>query len=478
MGKSRRLKAERRGESLSATSELTNQLGNQPGPAWAAAGSNRTDAILVTIAVVGWIVPHLSQSSVLITLGSLTWLAFGVAVGWRNPAAGLLLGLSTAPFISGPLSQPFAEFLRASSIWGSIARLLWDRLTSERFAPGTSAPTGAATAAAIAGMVLYPLTRITAQSLGHGAPAGVGPDIVLLLGGASLFFGSWIVASHLSRTAIEGVLRSLPIPLVAAIVVALLAWLKVPIVSDFAFDGRMFGRLAGLGFPTPTAMGLAISLPLGVAALWPRSRALALLFGAVALFAIYLTMSRGPLIALVVGGASGLLFFRQAITQSVGKGWILLGGVGGTLAIIGVAFSRYGKYIAEGRLPGFEGDSDRITSWLAGLQIAISSPLVGGGWTSVRYWNGGELAKVNVNFSHNIVLQGLADGGIPLAIAMLTLIITAVAGIWSFRKSIPPIWVVAAVTLLVCGVWDMPQLRTFGSVFGGVALGLVSRRDN
>jgi hypothetical protein len=478
MGKSRRLKAERRGESLPEVSDLNDQRRGQPAAVRVAQVGNRTDAILVAIAVAGWIAPHLSQNAALVTVGSLTWLVFGIAVGWRNPAAGLLLGLSTAPFISGPLSQPFAEFLRASSIWGSIARLLSDRLISGRFAPGASAPSGVATGAAILGIVLYPLTRITAQSLGHGAATGVGSDIVLILGGASLFFGSWIVASHLSRSAIEGVLRSLPIPLAAAIAVALLAWLKVPIVSDFAFDGRMFHRLAGLGFPTPTAMGLAVSLPLGVAALWPRNRILALLFGAVALFTIYLTISRGPLIALVVGGASGLFLFRQVIVQSIGKGLVVLGGLGGAVAIIGVAFARYGKNIAEGTIPGFSGDSDRVTSWIAGLQIAIGSPLVGGGWTSVRYWNGGELAKVNVNFSHNIVMQGLADGGLPLGLAMLTLVVTAVTGIWHFRKSISPIWVVAAITLLVCGAWDMPQLRTFGAVFGGVALGLVSRRDN
>jgi O-antigen ligase len=152
--------------------------------------------------------------------------------------------------------------------------------------------------------------------------------------------------------------------------------------------------------------------------------------------------------------------------------------VGGALAVVGVAIARYGKDLAAGTLPGFGGDSDRVTSWIAGLQIAFGSPLVGGGWTSVRYWNAGELGKVNVNFSHNIVMQGLADGGVPLGLAMLTLIITAITGIWRFRKSISPIWVVTAVTLLVCGAWDMPQLRTFAAVFGGVALGLVSRRDN
>jgi hypothetical protein len=45
-----------------------------------------------------------------------------------------------------------------------------------------------------------------------------------------------------------------------------------------------------------------------------------------------------------------------------------------------------------------------------------------------------------------------------------------------YWRSIPTEWKVAATVLLVCGLWDMPQLRAFGSLVGGIALGLVSRR--
>jgi hypothetical protein len=60
---------------------------------------------------------------------------------------------------------------------------------------------------------------------------------------------------------------------------------------------------------------------------------------------------------------------------------------------------------------------------------------------------------------------------------MLAVVITAIVGVWRLRDRLSPAWIAAAVALLVCGIWDMPHLRTFGAAFGGLALGLVSRKD-
>jgi len=515
MGKSRRLKAERRREqgtgefnqaqpttgtpSNTPTAPTTSTPLNSnatngsfstrnpaaPTPPQRAAGGPKTRplpavdrvtrAALIT-AVVAWVAGHVVPNGELAAVLGAVWGVAGIALGWRSPAGGLLLGLALAPFISGPLFQPVAEFLRAAPIWGSLARLLTDRLIAGQFAPGRFAPGVGLTLAATAAMFLFPITRITAQANGHGSSSTVLVEMLVIIGGASIFFASWIVATHLTRADVQRVIRSLPIPFAAAVGTALAAWLSIPIISNFAFDGITFGRLSGLGFPTPTAMGLAIATPLIVGTLWSRSRPAAIALAAAALLTMGLTESRGPILALIVAGAV-VVVLRSSVLRSIKKIWLVAGAAGGFGALAIVIASRYGQQISEGRLPGFEGDSDRVTSWLASLQIALQSPLVGGGWTSVRFWNEGELGDKNVNFAHNLVLQGLADGGLPLGGAMLAVVLTALVGIWKFRKRLSPAWIAAAVALLVCGIWDMPHLRTFGAAFGGLALGLVSRKD-
>ena len=440
------------------------------------ASADRTSLLLLAVAVGSWIASHFVPNGGLAALLGITWACSGVLLGWRVPAAGALLALATAPFISGPLVQPIAEFLRAVPIWGSFARLITDRLIAGRYAPDGFAPNAVVTLGAVAGIALFPLTRITAQAAGHGSASSVFVEMFVIAGGASVFFASWIVASHLSRADIDRVIRALPIPFAAAVATALLAWLSVPIVSNFAFDGITFGRLSGLGFPTPTAMGLAVATPLVVGTLWSRSRVAAIGIGAAALLAIALTESRGPVLALIAGSLVALIV-RTGTLRSINKFWLAAGGVGVFGALAAVLLSRYGSDLAEGRLPELGGDSDRVTSWLASFQVALQNPILGGGWTSVRFWSDGELGGRNVNFAHNLVLQGLADGGLPLGLAMLAVVITAIVGIWRLRDRISPAWIAAAVALLVCGIWDMPHLRTFGAAFGGLALGLVSRKD-
>jgi hypothetical protein len=37
-----------------------------------------------------------------------------------------------------------------------------------------------------------------------------------------------------------------------------------------------------------------------------------------------------------------------------------------------------------------------------------------------------------------------------------------------------PYLIAAAVTCLVCGFWDMPQIRSYAAVMGGIALGMAA----
>ena len=93
----------------------------------------------------------------------------------------------------------------------------------------------------------------------------------------------------------------------------------------------------------------------------------------------------------------------------------------------------------------------------------------------MRLWNDGELGRANVNLSHNIILQGLSDGGFPLGIAAATIVLGSLFLAVKHWRSVPLPWRLAAVAVLVCGLWDMPQLRAFGALFAGFSLGLVAR---
>ena len=155
-------------------------------------------------------------------------------------------------------------------------------------------------------------------------------------------------------------------------------------------------------------------------------------------------------------------------------------GLLGVLGLAGAAlfFNRYGDRLDQllaGSIPNLDSDLQRITSWRAGIETALAHPFTGGGWFSLRYWNDGELGKSSVNLSHNIILQGLSDGGFPLGIAAAIVVLGAVVLMIKHWRSIPISWRMAAIAVVICGLWDMPQMRAFGALFAGLALGLVSR---
>jgi O-antigen ligase len=220
-------------------------------------------------------------------------------------------------------------------------------------------------------------------------------------------------------------------------------------------------------------MGLAIALPLATAAAFTRSRLLGVAMVAAVGLAIVLTESRGPMIAILVIGLVAIPTIR-ALRGVRALGLLgAIGVAGGALLI-----NRYGDrldQILAGSIPNLESDLQRITSWRAGIETALANPLTGGGWFSLRYWNDRELGRDNVNLSHNIILQGLSDGGFPLGIAAAVVVIGSVILMIRHWRAIPISWRMAAIAVVICGLWDMPQMRAFGALFAGLALGLVAR---
>jgi hypothetical protein len=267
----------------------------------------------------------------------------------------------------------------------------------------------------------------------------------------------------------------IPFTLTLALVVAIGAWAGIILFDPFAFKGIVYGRLGALGYPTPTGMGIAIALPLAIGALWSRSHRAAILLGLLGVATIVLTESRGPLFALAVAAIVVALLSSGIQRRYIVGGAALM--ISAISILLMVRYPDLLQRLSHLRLPRLKGDEYRVLSWVASIQIAIAHPLTGGGWMSVRGWNDGELGGKGVNLSHNIVLQGLADGGFLLGGAVLAVVAGSLRSAWARRKNVPVYWIGAAVAVIVCGLWDMPHLRSFGAVMGGVALGLVARRS-
>ena len=433
-------------------------------------------APLVGAALACWVAAHLLPAPLALLAGA-GYLLLGLLVGWQRPAAGLLLVIALVPFAGLQSAPAVGELMRVAPIWGAAARLLLERAAGGSSLVSARPPRVAIVIAALAAVLLYVASRFTTAFVFGRAPGAVAVayDLLFIFGASAAMYATWIVASHLPRVDVDRVLRWLPLSMSIALVVAIGAWARLPLFGLFTFEPEKFGRLAGLGYPTPTAMGIAVFLPLALGVLWTRSRTSAGLLALLALLTIVLTQSRGPLIALVVAGLAALLIGRRVSWR-----WILGGGAvaaAGAVALLGVRYGADALKVFSGVLPDLKGDGLRIKSWFAAWDIALQSPLLGGGFLSVKFWRHGKLDDMGIGFSHNIVLQGLADGGFPLAIAILVVIGGSLVTLWRNRRAISPAWAAAAAALLVCGLWDMPQVRAYAAVAGGLALGLVARGD-
>lgn len=430
--------------------------------------------LLTTLAVSLWVGAHL--------LGSYSYLAgvgyvvIGILLGLSNPGAATMMTVALVPFYGGEMSQGLGELVRAAPVLGSAARVLVDRVRSRGNSSAPWAPDARLVGMAVIIMLLYPLTRVIGDGTEWAPSTRLLDDVFFLIGAPVAMYATWVAVSHLPRVAIDRLTRLIPIALACALVVAIGTWAGLSLFDPFAFKGIVYGRLGALGYPTPTGMGIAIALPLAVGALWGRSHRAAIILGLLGIATIILTESRGPLIALVGAAATVALLSSGVPRRYILGGAALL--TSAVVVLLAIRFPDLLQRLSHLRLPKLKGDEYRILSWIAGIQIALAHPLTGGGWMSVRGWNDGELGRKRVNLSHNIVLQGLADGGFLLGGAVFAVLAGSLRSAWSRRKAIPVYWIGAAVAVVVCGLWDMPQLRSFGAVMGGVALGLVARRDD
>ena len=428
---------------------------------------------LAFISLSCWALAHIPTqvAPLLGFLGAIT----GIAVGVISPTAGAVLAIVIVPFRGATETAPFGftEFFRGAPIWGSAARLIWDRIVAARRGEVLLAPSRIITIAAICGALIAPLQRITATALGTFPAQGTLADMFGIAGGQSLFFAAWLVAAHLPRNAITTLTKVAAITLSIALALSIAGWVGISPVEFVIFKARVFGRLASLGYPTPTAMGIAIALPLIAGAAFHYSRSAGVALVAAATVAIILTESRGPMIALAVMA----IVMIPSVKLLRGPRLLALFGVMGVSGLA-LLLNRYGGRLEEllaGSIPNIGSDLQRITSWRAGIETAIAHPITGGGWFSLRAWNDGELGRENVNLSHNIILQGLSDGGFPLGIAAATIVLGSLFLAVKHWRAIPLPWRLATVAVLVCGLWDMPQLRAFGALFAGLSLGLVAR---
>jgi hypothetical protein len=425
------------------------------------------DVGLAGLALVFWLLGHAPGPVAAFAVPA--WLVTGFAVGLLRPWLGLVLTIIVVPFLGGAVDQPQGEVLRVIPIYGAAARALFDRAIG-RGAP-SDPPWWVALAAVLAGL-LYVGTFFT----GFGTAPTVLPYITWLIGGPAAGMAAWIVASHVAARRHDELSDVVLVVTAVAVIVALVAYVGLPGIDLMTFPGQVEGgRLGALGYPTPTAMGLVVALPFAFAAAWRREPGLAGALAALVVAAVVLTQSRGPLIALGAGAVVAVWLQRR-----LDRRLILLGVGVGALALAGLVVTRYGadpstalqRFIDQAT----GSDTDRVATWIAAVAITISSPIVGGGWRAMERYGNGQFLQHQVAYSHNMILHGFAEGGLPLGIANATVILYSAFMAWKNRHVHEAYLIAAVVIFLVCGLWDIPQVRSYASVMGGISLGLVAVR--
>ena len=86
----------------------------------------------------------------------------------------------------------------------------------------------------------------------------------------------------------------------------------------------------------------------------------------------------------------------------------------------------------------------------------------------------GDFDALRIANAHNILLDPLAAGGLPLGIANAVVMLWSAWMTW-VRRHTMAVWLIASVvTFLVCGLWDIPQVRSYAAVMGGIVLGMAA----
>ena len=429
----------------------------------------RWDLGLLGLAATFWLLGHVAAIA---SIAIPVWIVTGLALGLLQPWLGLLLTIAVVPFLGGAIDPAYGEVLRVIPIFGSAARVLLDRFVLGPSLGGVrrQGPPWWVVAAAVAATGLYAYTAVTGYFAVGQNQAFLDSGLHWVAGGPMALMAAWIAASHLvagrDRLLTNVVLGTT----VVGCVLALLAWVGVPGVDLITFPGIVAGRLAGLGYPTPTSMGIATVLPFAVAAAHRRGRGLALAVVGLALVTLVLGGSRGAFIALGVGTVLAVLASGRVERR------LQIAGVAiGAIALVCILAIRYGTNVdtitqAIGQIAG--GDADRVNSWAAAVAIALANPLVGGGWRSLE--RVGDFAQRQLAYAHDILLHGFSEGGLPLGITNATVILYSSWNVWRHRHSMAPYLIAGVVTFLVCGLWDIPQVRSYAAVMGGIAMGMAA----
>ena len=427
------------------------------------------DLVLLGLAATFWLLGHIPAIS---SIAIPVWIVTGLALGLLQPWFGLLLTIAVVPFLGGAIDPQYGEVLRVVPIYGAAARVLLDRFVLGANLGGVrrQGPPWWVVTAAIAAMALYAWTAVTGYfAVGQNA-AFLDYGLHWVAGGPMALMAAWIAASHLAagrdRTLTNVVLGTTGV----ACIIALAALIGVPGVDLITFPATIVGRLAALGYPTPTAMGVATALPFAVAAALRYRRWFAFGVMVLGLGTLILAGSRGPLIAISVGTVLAVL-----ASGRVERRVQIAGLAVGAIAFVGLVAVRYGTNldqiiaVVNGNASG---DVDRVNTWFAAVSVAIANPLVGGGWRSLE--RVGDFAQRQVAYAHDILLHGFSEGGFPLGITNATVILYSAWHVWRRRHSMAPYLIAAVVTFLVCGFWDIPQVRSYAAVMGGIALGMAA----
>jgi hypothetical protein len=434
----------------------------------------RWDVVLLAVAATFWLLGHVPAIA---SLAIPVWIISGLALGFLQPWFGLLLTIAVVPFLGGAIDPIYGEVLRVVPIYGAAARVLLDRFVLEPGLGGVrrGGPPWWVVAAAVAATGLYAYTAVTGYFAVGQDQAFLDSGLHWVAGGPMALMAAWIAASHL----VAGRDRVLTIVVlgttVTACAIAVAAWVGVPGVDLITFPasvtiGTLTARLAALGYPTPTAMGIAIALPFAVAAALRYSRLVAFGVIGLGLVTLLLTGSRGPLIAL--GVASVLAVLASGRVER--RVWIP-GLAIGAIAFASLVAIRYGTSIdtvMQNLNANAGGDLARVDTWVAAVAITIGSPIVGGGWRSLERFS--NFSQLQVAYAHDFLLHGFAEGGLPLGITNAAVVIYSAWQVWRRRHTMAPYLIAAVVVFLVCGFWDIPQVRSYAAVMGGIALGMAA----
>jgi len=232
------------------------------------------------------------------------------------------------------------------------------------------------------------------------------------------------------------------------------------------------------------------TLPLLAAAVLlagPRSRALQGLLALVGGFwwaLLFATGGRGALIAALLSSLLVLLVFRERARRWAGATLVLVG-LGGILYIL--------LFYLPGNIPGLERAVDRSGSldharlqlWADALKVALAHPLLGVGPMQLAHH------PVIASHPHDLLLQILAEWGLPAGLAAVALVFGGVLA-WSRRwqgweaslGSGPPGWTEAVPPALtasllaglghgmVSGVAVMPMSQAMAVLVVGWIMGV------